>query len=102
MKNRNGFVSNSSTSSFIVYGVPISNNQRKEVESCLEEEEFNGLSLRFNHDGSAILGSTLFSDEYLSDGSVAGQELLGIRKKIATLLGDETIAPGIYFGTEEN
>ena len=54
MKVRNGFVSNSSTSSFLIYGTEVSYEQAEAVEDYLNDHKDVRLSLEYGEDNRYV------------------------------------------------
>jgi hypothetical protein len=117
MKIRNGFVSNSSSSSFVLFGVKIKSNSYENVCRLLftEEEIDNFLAKNYDwyeiieeydkldmlsdgYSGDMYFGKTLtYTDEELNDGNLSIEEMLEVQNKIKDVLPDYDCK--LYFGT---
>lgn len=75
MKIRNGFVSNSSSSSFVVIGV-----------SSSEDNEVKGLKSLYVEDKGYITGIVLTDGEYMDSISISFDKLQEYAKKVSELL----------------
>ena len=73
MKERNGFVSNSSSSSFVVYGVILTKNQKKKLQEKFDPENVEDSCLA----ELIITNSELDShqQEYGEDDIIVGKEI---------------------------
>lgn len=82
MKIRTGFVSNSSSSSFVAFGARIDNDLREEIEKEKGEEYFeelhlskciNGKTIKTEHDGYSGTEFIYFDFEDLKDDETLGE-----------------------------
>jgi len=103
MKIRNGFVSNSSSSSFIMIGVP-SSALNADIENDFDSHyEKDGLeSLYVERRGyDYIVGHVLIDsgDEELGDGDITVDELILKSTEISNKLGVSIDKVKLYYGT---
>lgn len=114
MKKRNGFVSNSSTSSFVIVGVKLDELGKKlenldwdseEYEEILEElEEKVDYILHGEDDGvdGLVVGfvvTEIDSDDYLKDGTMEFSELQEKVERLAKNFSVNAKDVKIYYGT---
>lgn len=108
MKIRNGFVSNSSSSSFIMVGMMVSNEtiinrfSDKEQYKLFMEDMFEGEMDVYEADGGYIVGYMIdnSSDEYMPDGSFPLAIPNGLMHDLKKLFPDATENDVmIYYGT---
>lgn len=94
MKIRTGFVSNSSSSSFIAFGARIDNDLRKEIEKEKSEEYFeelnlskciNGKTIKTEHDGYSGTEFIYFDFEDLKDDETLGE----VKKQLQNFIKEE-------------
>jgi len=122
MKIRNGFVSNSSSSSFILIGVKIMNNKNIIKELCQkyfnnetilsygnpEDLNFDWYELFFENndkfnfdiiytDNILYLGEKLFDGDELSDGIIKINDIVSCTEKMKKYFPDDDC--GIHYGT---
>ena len=89
MKVRNGFVSNSSSSSFVIIGVKRNSNSEEDFEEMIENENFgNGISTLWveEKDCDFITGVVLSDDEELETTCTTFEEFQEMAQKVATAL----------------
>ena len=94
MKIRNGFVSNSSSSSFLIYGYAIDNDKTKDIiEECIKSD-FEGMQKFFKED-------FCYDNIVTEDDAIAAIDKLGVGQ-IACEMGDEKIFPfRVFLGEDE-
>lgn len=96
MKTRHGFVSNSSSSSFVTLGVAkqLTWEEREELEKRFCVHSFD------SPDGNCLVGERLAEGEtYMSDNDFTIQELNEKAIKLAEQLGVDVFDVRIYMGT---
>jgi len=108
-KIRQGFVSNSSSSSFVVAGIQVSSGHITNV--ILEELDNKGFCIKYPGEGGApddtyIVGKTLasFADDDYTEGDVFSLDailtIINDAKMALPLKEDEYEAVGVFTGTE--
>ena len=86
MKLRNGFVSNSSSSSFLIYGTSVDRDKVEELEAKAEEL---GMTVEYGHpDG--YYGYIGLSWDAIQDSETGAQFKNKIEEAVKKLLGPET------------
>lgn len=112
-KIRSGFVSNSSSSSFIIIGATLTKklqdklvkkfNISKEdvvddIASVLEEKtNLDVLFTSDTHDGAYTIGKHLVSgDEYLKDGNMSAEEIIKNITNIKKIIGEDADVKLMY------
>lgn len=101
MKKRTGFVSNSSSSSFVIIGVSINEDRFDELPrdtTRLISKEFGLIN---NESGTIFVGKVISNGEtYLDNEEFSVQEMLKLNEKIKSILPPELImSEGVFIGT---
>ena len=88
MKIRSGFVSNSSTTSFCIYGISLTWGNRAKVDSLgWQVLKDNNLETHYSEDGNAVYVGRSWST--IKDDETGGQFKKSIQDKVKELFGDE-------------
>jgi hypothetical protein len=101
MKTRNGFVSNSSTASFVIVGIPVDvPDFENDIDGTLEDEFYNTTSFIGEPDG-IVRGEFLAkeSNYQLPCGALTWQEIQELFEKVARENNVDKGDVKLYFGT---
>ena len=90
MKIRNGFVSNSSSSSFVVLGI--------KSDDDLENDEFDSIYVESDED-YYVTGMEISDDEYLEETETSLTELNEMAEKVAKALNVPVSEVKLFTGT---
>lgn len=93
-KIRTGFVSNSSSSSFIVIGAKID----EEKESLVDQMD-DISSIWIDDAGTLIAGKVLDDDEYIGDGEMSFEQIKKTVDDVSELLQVDKSEVKLYYGT---
>ena len=85
MKIRNGFVSNSSSSSFLIYGIQTTSPEDEDVYDFTGRAEGAGLNA-YNIDGEVYLG---LEWDQVQDDETGAQFKVRVKKMLTDFLGEE-------------
>jgi hypothetical protein len=98
MKIRNGFVSNSSSSSFIIIGVGKTGEFDEEMEKTYEKEGLETLYVESKFD--YITGIVLVdNDEYIDEREISISEFNEMAQKVANILNVDISEIKLFTGT---
>jgi hypothetical protein len=87
MKIRQGFVSNSSSTSFCIYGVRLTDNDLVKDDDLWRKAQMVGLESHLDYDGSAVYLGRAFKN--ISDNETGADFKATAKSRIENLIGRE-------------